>query len=199
MSIDAGDSCCATNNLGKLIEDEDPERALALFKAATDAGNPSAGNNYIVLAKRICPDEEMPDIEAIMNKFPKKDRNDFGTFFMSSNRDKAVSIFEDCINAGDKAYAPCNLAHMIAESYPDRAESLYRLSLENETCNSATEALIGLGMLLEKSSPEEAKTFLDAARERDNLQDSIDFMVDYYDSVGSSLSERIRKAFEQSN
>ena len=54
-------------------------------------------------------------------------------------------------------------------------------------------------MLLEKSSPEEAKTFLDAARERDNLQDSIDFMVDYYDSVGSSLSERIRKAFEQSN
>lgn len=199
MSIDAGDSCCATNNLGKLIEDENPERALALFKAATDAGNPSAGNNYIVLAKRICPDEEMPDIEAIMNKFPKKDRNDFGTFFMSSNRDKAVSIFEDCINAGDKAYAPCNLAHMIAESYPDRAESLYRLSLENETCNSATEALIGLGMLLEKSSPEEAKTFLDAARERDNLQDSIDFMVDYYDSVGSSLSERIRKAFEQSN
>ena len=141
----------------------------------------------------------MPDIEAIMNKYPKKDRNDFGTFFMPSDRDKAVSIFEDCIDAGDKAYAPCNLAHMIAESNPDRAESLYRLSLENETCNSATEALIGLGLLLEKSSPEEAKTFLDAARERNNLQDSIDFMVDYYDSIGSPLSERIRKAFGQSN
>lgn len=199
MSIDAGDSYCATNNLGKLIEEEDPERALALFKAAADAGNPSAGNNYITLAKRVCPDEKMPDIEAIMNKYPKKDRNDFGTFFMPSDRDKAVSIFEDCIDAGDKAYAPCNLAHMIVDSDPDRAESLYRLSLENETHDSATEALIGLGLLLEKSSPEEAKTFLDAARERDNLQDSIDFMVDYYDSISSSLSERIRKAFEQSN
>ena len=199
MSIDAGDSYYATNNLGKLIEEEDPERALALFKAAADAGNPSAGNNYIALAKRICPDEKMPDIEAIMNKYPKEDRNDFGTFFMPSNRDKAVSIFEDCIDAGDKAYAPCNLAHMIAESDPDRAESLYRLSLENETHGSATEALIGLGLLLEKSSPEEAKTFLGAARERNNLQDSIDFMVDYYDSVDSSLSERIRKTFEQSN
>ena len=181
MSIDAGDSYYATNNLGKLIEEEDPERALALFKAAADAGNPSAGNNYIALAKRICPDEKMPDIEAIMNKYPKEDRNDFGTFFMPSNRDKAVSIFEDCIDAGDKAYAPCNLAHMIAESDPDRAESLYRLSLENETHGSATEALIGLGLLLEKSSPEEAKTFLGAARERNNLQDSI------------------RKTFEQSN
>ena len=199
MSIDAGNSYYATNNLGKLIEEDDPEKSLALFQAAVDAGNPGAAYNYIALAKRVCPDKETLDIETVMSKCPKKDRNDFGTFFMSSNRDKAVSIFEDCIDAGDKAYAPCNLAHMIAESYPDRAESLYRLSLENETCNSATEALIGLGMLLEKSSPEEAKTFLDAARERDNLQDSIDFMVDYYDSVGSSLSERIRKAFEKSN
>ena len=199
MSIDAGNSYYATNNLGKLIEEDDPEKSLALFQAAVDAGNPGAAYNYIALVKRVCPDKETLDIETVMSKCPKKDRNDFGTFFMSSNRDKAVSIFEDCIDAGDKAYAPCNLAHMIAESYPDRAESLYRLSLENETCNSATEALIGLGILLEKSSPEEAKTFLDAARERDNLQDSIDFMVDYYDSVGSSLSERIRKAFEQSN
>ena len=199
MSIDAGNSYYATNNLGKLIEEDDPEKSLALFQAAVDAGNPGAAYNYIALVKRVCPDKETLDIETVMSKCPKKDRNDFGTFFMSSNRDKAVSIFEDCIDAGDKAYAPCNLAHMIAESYPDRAESLYRLSLENETCNSATEALIGLGMLLEKSSPEEAKTFLDAARERDNLQDSIDFMVDYYDSVGSSLSERIRKAFEKSN
>ena len=199
MSIDAGNSYYATNNLGKLIEEDDPEKSLALFQAAVDAGNPGAAYNYIALVKRVCPDKETLDIETVMSKCPKKDRNDFGTFFMSSNRDKAVSIFEDCIDAGDKAYAPCNLAHMIAESYPDRAESLYRLSLENETCNSATEALIGLGMLLEKSSPEEAKTFLDAARERDNLQDSIDFMVDYYDSVGSPLSERIRKTFEQSN
>ena len=198
-SIDAGNSYYATNNLGKLIEEDDPEKSLALFQAAVDAGNPGAAYNYIALVKRVCPDKETLDIETVMSKCPKKDRNDFGTFFMSSNRDKAVSIFEDCIDAGDKAYAPCNLAHMIAKSYPDRAESLYRLSLENETCNSATEALIGLGMLLEKSSPEEAKTFLDAARERDNLQDSIDFMVDYYDSVGSSLSERIRKAFEKSN
>lgn len=172
---------------------------MALFKAAADAGNPSAAYNFIVLVKRVCPDKETRDVETVMSKCPKKDRNDFGTFFMSNNRDKALSIFEDCIDAGDKAYAPCNLAHMIVDSDPDRAESLYRLSLENETHDSATEALIGLGLLLEKSSPEEAKPFLDAAQERDNLQDSIDFMVDYYDSIGSPLSERIRKAFEKSN
>lgn len=199
MSIDAGNSYYATNNLGKLIEEEEPEKSLALFKAAADAGNPSAAYNFIVLVKRVCPDKETRDVETVMSKCPKKDRNDFGTFFMSNNRDKALSIFEDCIDAGDKAYAPCNLAHMIVDSDPDRAESLYRLSLENETHDSATEALIGLGLLLEKSSPEEAKPFLDAAQERDNLQDSIDFMVDYYDSIGSPLSERIRKAFEKSN
>ena len=199
MSIDAGNSYYATNNLGKLIEEEEPEKSLALFKAAADAGNPSAAYNFIVLVKRVCPDNETRDVETVMSKCPKKDRNDFGTFFMSNNRDKALSIFEDCIDAGDKAYAPCNLAHMIVDSDPDRAESLYRLSLENETHDSATEALIGLGLLLEKTSPEDAEDYLSSARERDNLQDSINFMVDYYDSIGSPLSERIRKAFGQSN
>lgn len=199
MSIDAGDPYYATNNLGKLIEEEDSKKALSLYRLSAEAGNKAAFLNYSLLVEQNHLDGGKAEIEAIIEKCPEGKRNEFGVIIMTRNRNMAILVFESCIKAGDKTLAPCNLAHMIAESNPDRAESLYRLSLENETHDSATEALIGLGLLLEKSSPEEAKTFLDAARERDNLQDSIDFMVDYYDSVGSSLSERIRRAFEQSN
>ena len=199
MSIDAGDPYYATNNLGKLIEEEDSKKALSLYRLSAEAGNKAAFLNYSLLVEQNHLDGGKAEIEAIIEKCPEGKRNEFGVIIMTRNRNMAILVFESCIKAGDKTLAPCNLAHMIAESNPDRAESLYRLSLENETHGSATEALIGLGLLLEKSSPEEAKTFLDAARERNNLQDSIDFMVDYYDSIGSSLSERIRKAFEQSN
>lgn len=197
MAIDAGDSYYATNNLGKLIEKEDPEKALALFDSSAKAGNTTAFLNYSLLAEQVYPDSGKAEIEAVFDKCPKKNRNDYGVFYMTRDNDKAISIFENCIEAGDRTFAPCNLAHMLAEADPERAESLYRLSLENESHNSATEALIGLDLMLEQTSPKEAEQFLSTARERSNLQESIDFMTDYYDSIGSPLSERIRKAFDQ--
>ena len=197
MSIDAGDPYYATNNLGKLIEEEDSKKALSLYRLSAEAGNKAAFLNYSLLAEQNHLDGGKAEIEAIIEKCPEGKRNELGVIIMTRNRNMAILVFESCIKAGDKTLAPCNLAHMVAETDSERAESLYRLSLENESHNSATEALIGLGLLLEQASPEEAKQFLSSARERNNLRESIDFMTNYYDSIGSPLSERIRKAFEQ--
>lgn len=109
---------------------------------------------------------------------------------------RSAIVVADCfnkgMNAGEKTYAPCNLAHMLVHDDPTRAEELYRISLANETKDEATEALIGLSLLLEVKSPEESSEFRDRAIARSNLQVSTDFMVNYYDSIDTDYAQRVR-------
>lgn len=196
--IDAGNFLGSAFNLARLIEREEPERALELYKMELESANrgiaaESIANMLAYTLRR--PDQAITYYEMAMDSGRETDANclnSYGVLLMTRDRDKAMRVFRQAIEAGNLSYATCNLGHMLFFENPDEAKSLYKKSMEHEAQNESTEAYIGLSLLLENSDPEQSSALLETAMSRANFNDSIEFMVDCFQSVNPVHSEKLR-------
>lgn len=196
--IDAGNFWGSAFNLARLIESEEPKRALELYKMELESTNRGIAAESIanLLAYTLLqPDQATTYYEMAMDSGRDTDANclnSYGVLLMTRDRDKAMGVFRQAIEAGNLSYATCNLGHMLFFEDPDEAESLYRTSMEHEAQSESTEAYIGLSLLLENSDPEQSSALLETAMSRANFRDSIEFMAEYYQCVNPAHSERLR-------
>lgn len=192
-AVEAGDIRDGAFYLAWLLEDSDTERSKELYQTCVDNDYCfGAAYNLACLVKGDDPARAIALFNQSANAGRAEAFNEAGVLAMKRSAVVAADYFNKGMNAGEKTYAPCNLGHMLLLDDPIRAEELYRLSLDNETKEEATESLIGLSLMLESKSPEESSEYRAKAIARSNLQASLDFMAEYFDAVNSDFAKRVR-------
>ena len=81
--------------------------------------------------------------------------------------------------AGDERCAPCNLAHMLSVSDPERAKSLY----EGTLAYGEAEAMLGLAYLLRGSDPARSAGLVSEAKRSEGLAEAVDFIKESLSAV----------------
>lgn len=198
QAVELGDVGDAPFFLAWLLSDEDLERSKELYQLCVDNGY-WYGAAYN-LAALVMDDDPARAIE-LFRKAADAGRtdayNNAGVLAMKRSAALAADLFNKAIAAGDKLFAPCNLAHMLMRDDVGRAEELYKLALDNEVAEEATEALIGLYLLFEHRDPVVAQSYLAQAKHRSNLRSSVEFMVDYYNAADTELAQRVRSVADE--
>lgn len=192
-AVEAGDRNDAPFFLAYLLQADDPNRSTELYQFCIENGNHAdAAFNLALLTKASNPQKAVELYLQAAEAGVINGYNDAAVLLMKTEPDRALSLFRLAIDKGDEEFAPCNLAHMFAISNPEEAVKLYKLSLENEHSEHATESLVGLGLLLESTNPIAAAEYRDKAMLRSNLRESIDFMADYYEPMSQVYAKRVR-------
>ena len=192
-SLEAGNKD-ARVPLARLVYKEDRDKAIDLCEQAVADGDVNDGAFFLAWLLERTDVERSKELYqlCIDNGYASAAANNLGVLLMKRDRQCAQSVFKKAMYDGDMAYSPCNLAHMLFKSDPEKAKDLYGISLKNEVDDCATEALIGLSLLLEEHDPAKSKELIAKAKTRQNFNVAIDFMTDYFDEEDNAISKKIR-------